>query len=261
MTTPINPQEIYLLERYTSVEYFGELRDTWGKLVSHVDACLAAFIQNRSLNYRSRPLPQQPDIVWGEHVLPNFRDSLQSLCSGFVKLSHGDMAGLHSAHGPMGDFKGQMEYWSGWMPKADQYMYNDLLKKSVTMASNITTTEGAYWTPGSLSNYSEHRGPLNPPAQWPAYRINRNVSVVTGEKTEKNGIYVPDIDRSCAQFLSTKYAKAPSASVLVRFDDLLHPITGEKYAEQPVFEERSCTWYLVERTDDVTIAPDAPTEG
>jgi hypothetical protein len=258
MTTPINPQEIYLLERYTSLQYFGELRDTWGTMVSHVEACLASFMQGLPPDYRARPLPEQPDIVWGERVLPNFRDTFQGLCAGFIMLSHGDMAGLHFAHGPVGDFKGQMDFWAGWMQKADQNLYGTLLNQAITMAGNITRTEGAYWRPLSLSHYSGQRGPLNPPAQWPAYRINRNVSVVTGEKTRKNGIYVPDIDRSCAQFLSTKYAKAPSASVLVRFDDLLHPITGEKYGEQPVFEERSCAWYLVERTADVS-APDAPT--
>jgi hypothetical protein len=27
MSTPLVPQEVYLLERYSSLEYFGELRD------------------------------------------------------------------------------------------------------------------------------------------------------------------------------------------------------------------------------------------
>jgi hypothetical protein len=259
MNTPINPQEIYLLERYTSLEYFAKLRDTWGEMVSHVENTLARFMQNLPPDYRSRPLPEQPDIVWGEHVLPNFRDSFQSLCSGFIKLSHGDMAGLHAAHGPLGDFKGQLEFWSGWMPKADQLFYTTLLNRTTTMAGNITTTEGAYWRPLSLSNYSDQRGSLDPPAQWPTYRINKNVSVITGEKTRQSGIYVPDLANSCAEFLSTKYNEAPSARVLVSFDDLLDPITGEKYGEEPVFERRNCIWYLVERTADLGSVPGAPT--
>jgi hypothetical protein len=259
MTTLINPQEIYLLERYTSLEYFGHLRDTWGKMISHVEACLASFMQSLPPDYRSRPLPEQPDIVWGERVLPNFRDTFQGLCSGFIMLSHGDIVGLNFAHGPVGDFKGQMDFWTGWMSNADQNIYGMLLNQAITMAGNITRTEGAYWRPRSLSHYSGQRGPLNPPAQWPTYRINKNVSVVTGAKTIQSGIYVPDVDNSCAEFLSAKYEQAPSATVLVRFDDLLHPITGEKYGEQPVFEERSCVWYLVERFDDPSIAPGAPT--
>jgi hypothetical protein len=259
MTTSVIPQEIYLLERYTSLEYFGELRDTWGEMVSHVEECLAAFMQNLPPNYRSRPLFEQPDIVWGERVLPNFRDTFQSLCSGFVKVSHGEMAGLHSAHGPLGDFKGQMDFWAGWMSKEDQNLYCTRLNRATTMAGNITRTEGAYWRPLSLSNYSDHRGPLNPPAQWPTYRINKCVSVITGAEMKQSGIYVPDVDSSCAEFLSAKYEQAPAAIVLVGFDDLLHPTTGEKYGEEPIFENRNCVWYLVERTVGLDSATPVPT--
>lgn len=257
MNSGLNPQEIYLLERYTSLEYFAVLRDTWGKMVSHVDACLNTFLQNLPPDYRALPLPQQPDMVWGERVLPNFRDTFQGLCKGFVMLAHGDVAGLHFAHGPLNDFKGQMDFWDGWMARADLDLYGALLNQSVTMANNICTAEGAYWRPFVLSNYSEQLGPLDPPDQWPAYRIQMNIFVRTGEKTKQSGIYVPDVDNSCAQFLSTKYDRAPSATVLLRHDDVLHPVTGEKYGETPVFEKRACVWHLVERTangGDITTA-------
>jgi hypothetical protein len=257
MTITMNPQEIYLLERYASEEYFGELRDTWGKMVSHVEACLAAFMQTLPADYRSQPLPEQPDIVWGERVLPNFRDTFQGLCSGFIMLSHGDMAGLHFAHGPLADFKGQMDFWSGWMLKPDENLYGALLNTATTMAGNICATEGAYWEPQKLSNYSDQRGPLNPPVHWPAYRINENISVMTGEKTRQSGIYVPNVGNSCAEFLSTKYDEAPSAIVLVGMDELLNPTTGVKYGEEPIFEERSCVWYLVERKIDGCRTPSA----
>lgn len=256
MSTPINHQEIYLLERYTSLEYFGELRDTWGKMVSHVETCLATFMHNLPPDYRTRPLPEQPDVVWGGRVLPNFRDTFQGLCTGFIMLAHGDVAGLHFAHGPHCDFKGQMDSWAGWMSNTDLDLYGSLLNRSTTMAGNICAAEGAYWRPLELSNYSGQRGPLDAPTQWPAYRVNANISVRSGDKTKQSGIYVPDADNSCAEFLSTKYDHAPPAIVLVRFDDLVHPATGKKYAETPVFEKRDCVWYLVERTGDLgTVTP------
>jgi hypothetical protein len=255
MPTPVNQQEIYLLERYISLDYFAALRDTWAELVKHVESCLESFMQNLPATYRTRPLPEQPDVVWGHRVLPNFRNTLQNLNTGFILLSHGDVKGLNYAHGPRSDFKGQMDYWAGWMARADEDLYNVLLDKAVAMAHNIVMTEGAYWPPRSLSNYCEDLEPLNPPAQRPAYRIDKNVSVCTGEKTTLSGIYIPDVDNSCAEFLSSNYEQAPPAIVHVGFEDLLHPITGEKSGEQPLFEKRNCVWYFVERTAELAIAP------
>jgi hypothetical protein len=74
--------------------------------------------------------------------------------------------------------------------------------------------------------------------------------VRTGTKTPLSGIYVPDLADSCAQFLSTDYEQAPQAYVVAGFRDLLDPVTGEKYAEEPILEKRDCTWYLVERAPD-----------
>jgi hypothetical protein len=254
MSTQVNPQEIFLLERYTSLDYFGELRDTWAELIKHVESCLDCFMRNLPPDYRSKPLPEQPDIVWGERILPNFRDTLQKLNNGFILLSHGEVKGLNYAHGPLNDFKGQMDFWAGWMPKADEDSYGGLLNSATTMAGNICASEGAYWQPLELSNYSDELGPLDPPVQWPNYRINRKVSVVSGGKTPQSGIYVPDVDSSCAEFLSTEYDEAPLAIVLVGIDELLDSTTGEKYDEEPLFEDRTCVWYLVERSPDLNCA-------
>jgi hypothetical protein len=247
MSIRMNPQEIYLLERYISLEYFGEMRDTWEKMVEHVESCLQSYLSNLPAKYRAMPLPEQPDIVWGNRVLPNFRDTLHGLYTGYIMLSHGDVRGLSYAHGPKNDFKGQLDYSTSWMSKADQDLYDSLLTHAKTMAGCIAATEGAYWRPLNLSNYSDQLGPLNPPTQWPVYRINRNISVRTGVKTPQNGIYVPDLPNSCAQFLSTNYKQAPQAYVFVGFDDLQDPNAEEKYTEAPRLEKKDCIWYVVER--------------
>ena len=72
----------------------------------------------------------------------------------------------------------------------------------------------------------------------------------TGAKTPQNGIYVPDLPNSCAQFLSTNYIEAPQAYVVAGFRDRLDPKNAKKYGEEPCLEKKDCTWYLVERAQD-----------
>jgi hypothetical protein len=166
-------------------------------------------------------------------------------------LSHGDVNGLSYAHGPVNDSIGQRrDYSPDWMSTEDRNLYNSLLEKAAAMAGYITATEGAYWRPLTLSTHPDILKALTPPAQWPVYRINQAISVRTGAKTPQNGIYVPDLENSCAQFLGTRYKEAPQAYVVVGFRDLLDPETGEKYGEEPRLEKKDCVWYLVERAAD-----------
>lgn len=253
MDRRIDPREIYLLERYSSLDYFGEMRDTWADMVLHVETCLQQFMQNIPPRYRSRPLPEQPDIVWGERVIPNFRSTLQGLNDGFILLSHGDVSGLQYAAGPRSDFKGQMDYWSGWMSPDDEARYHHLLNRAVWLANKIVLTEGAYWTPPlPISLFGDNQDAVEEPEIWPSYIVNRQVSVASGDRTKKSGVYVPDIDNSCPQFLSNAREKAPLASVSAGFEDVFHPITGEKVGKNEIFKEMSCTWYLVQRSAAIT---------
>jgi hypothetical protein len=256
MGTALIPQEIFLLERYTSADYFGKLRDTWAEMITHLDHSLDEFMRNLRQDYRNRPLPEQPDVVWGERVIPNFRDTLQSLADGYSALLEGDLSGLAYCHGPLNDFKGQMDFWSGWMVREDKNLYGALLNKAVAMAGNIRSTEGAYWHPMTLTSRYEpqSRGPLDPPANWPAYKLSPNISVTSGQRLPVSGIYLPDIGDSCAEFLSTEYETAPEATIYVGERDLIAPDTGLKYAQQAVYAKQACTWRLVESSGDAMIS-------
>jgi hypothetical protein len=260
MATPIIAQEIYLIERYISAGYFEKLRDTWTELIAHVEGCLFHFMDKLPVSYRRRPLPEQPDAVWGELVLPNFRDTYQSLCDGYIKLAHGNLAGLDHCHGPYNDFRGQMEFSSGWMSRPDENRYGEILNTAISMADNIMSTETAAWKPCALSTrYDEgSRGPLNPPSNWPNYRLNSSDTVRTGTPVSRAGIYIPDLDNSCAQFLSTEHPHAPAATVFVRMKDLFHPVTGEKYGEAPEYDKQPCIWTLIERTADSSVIAATP---
>ena len=246
----INSQEVFLLNRYISLEYFSEMREVWEEMVLHVDAGLTRFIQASPSDYKKRRLPEKPDVVWGHHVLPNFRRTLQTLNDGVILLSHGDYKGLSCAHGPLNDFKGQMHFWSGWLDDLDEIRYRELLHKAVLMASNVTATDHASWSPGDLSaDYREEsRGPLMPPKSWPAYQRNSDIVVASGAKVSISGIYVPDIENSCTEFLNANRKMAPLARVFVRIKDLFAPDTGLKYGEQAEFAKKPCTWKILEVT-------------
>jgi hypothetical protein len=248
MNINIELKEIYLIEQYTSIEYFGQLRDKWEKMVRHVEGCLDVFMKNLPLRYRARALSDQPDVVWGGLVLPNFRSTLDGLNKGYILLSHGDVNGLDWAEGPLGDHKGQMDYWSGWMSGEDEGLYASLMDECVEMAHKITMTESGGWGMLRLLPFAKH---LNLPDSFKnrRYRVNPSVFVRTGEQIPVSGIYVPEGVNSGANFLSTRYNEARQAKELVRIEDLFLP-SGEKYDERFVYEKRDCTWYLVERISD-----------
>lgn len=248
MTIQIDTKEIYLLERFTSLEYFGELRDKWERMVKHVEKCLELFMNDLPSNYRRRSLPDQPDVVWGGLVLPNFRSTLSGLHEGYILWSHNNVRGLHFAHGPLTDHKGQMDYWSGWMNKDDEALYISLVDECAEMAHKITVTERAGWRMLRLLPFAKNIS-LPDLVKHRRYKINTNVSVRTGEKAPASGIYVPDTANCGAQFLSTRYDDAPPAKEYIGKEDVFLP-SGEKYDEKLLFENRNCTWYLVERDFD-----------
>lgn len=250
MNITINPREIYLLEKYSSMEYFGELREIWGRMVEHAESCLNSFMKNIPHNYRKQPLYDQPDIVWGNRVLPNFRNTLLGLNDGFILLTHGDLDGLGYANDALNDYKGQLDYPADWMSSVDRSLFDGLMEKAKHMAHKIVLTDEAFWRPPTLANYYDTVVPIELPTHWPTYRINDDIFVRTGEKTKRSGVYVPDIENSCAEFLSTNRKSAPRAYVLTGFKDLFDPETGEKYSKEPIHEKRECVWYLVERASD-----------
>lgn len=239
MPTPLIPQEIHLLERYSSLEYFGLMRDAWETMVKHCDECLGRFMRNLPADYRNRPQPLQPDIVWGELVIRNFRDTMLGLFDAYIRLSHGDASALNAAHRVVNDVRGQREFSTAWFDEVEvggRDKYYGLLYKAGHYAANIWPTSGAYWAKGELSaRYNpDSRGPLPDLKQWPKYRLNTGVTVITDEPVPQTGIYLPLIEDSCAQFL---IADEPADKANVGYD----PETMQNVSREPT------QWVLVER--------------
>jgi len=242
MNTPLIPQEIYLLERYSSLEYFGRLRDEFAACVKGAEDALAEFMIHLPPDYRSRRQFEQPDIVWGERIIPNLQWALQGLNDGYVALSRGDADALGMAGNIHTSFASiTRDYSWEWMPEP----YRSLCDKHETiarkMSSNINHTQQGNWDLGDLS-FLYHvgaRGLLDAPPSWPIYRLNPAIRVKTDDKVPQNGVYLPDAPNSCAEFLIEGY-EAWEATVMN------HPENPQdrSFTRQPTF------WTLVERIAD-----------
>jgi len=240
--TLLIPQEIYLLERYSSLEYFGQMRDAFEACVKAAENALAEFMKHLPPDYRDQPLWKQPDAVWGETVIPNLQWALQGLNEGYIFLSRGDADALGMAGNVDTSFAAiGRDYSWDWMPEPYQSECEKYRKPARKMSSNIGHTQQGNWEMGELTflYHVAARGPLDAPPSWPIYRLNHAVRVKTDEKVPQNGVYLPDAPNSCAEFLIEGY-EAWEASVMD------HP-------ENP--KDRSSTrqptvWTLVERVAD-----------
>jgi hypothetical protein len=204
MAAPLIPQEIYLLERYSSLEYFGQMRDAFGACTKAAEDALAEFMRHLPPDYRSKPLHEQPDIVWGERILPNMQWAVDGLNEGYNSISNQDLSGLGFAGNVDTTFAAiNRDYSSTWMPAPFEAEFDKQWRIASQPASNISFTEQSDWTKGALTTRykDDNRGPLAPPPTWPQYRLNPSVRVRSGEPVPRNGIYLPDSDLGCAQLL------------------------------------------------------------
>ncbi|GAF62562.1 hypothetical protein JCM18903_2649 [Psychrobacter sp. JCM 18903] len=236
----IRPQEIYLLERYSSPAYFKEMRDAFATMLEAAEQALELFVNDLPFDYRTRPINRQPDIVWGERVLPNLRDTLDSLNVGYQELLKGDLAAIRYGGNVESDFQAiSMDYDIDWMPEQQQLDYEKWRREASTRAFNLEITSYFGWKIGSLiERYTaESRGPLNPPESWPIYRLNPQYSVELDEVVPVAGIYVPSRADASAQVLLDGML---ANEAYVGYD----PETMQAVGMAPV------TWMLVERIAD-----------
>ena len=244
LTAPLIPQEIYLLERYSSLEYFGAMRDHFAAMLKTAQDALDEFMKWVPPDYRSLHTSQQPDLVWGERIIPNLQWVLDGLNKAYIRIANGALDALGMGSNVSSAFSAiNRDYSWDWMPALHFDKADAENSEAWERAVNISTTAYGDWTKGALTTrYKESdRGPLHPPATWPQYRLKPETRVKTGDLVPQNGIYLPDDDRGAAQLLIKGYEACA----------LLLPLDPEKGIPQPR-EERSVatTWTLVERVAD-----------
>ena len=210
MSTPLIEQQIYLLERYSSLEYFGMMRDAFNAMLKAGWAALDEFMMHLPNDYRSRPLYQQPDIVWGERVLPNFAGTADALDIAYDRLEAGDFTALGAANGVTNDsIAVSRDYSDEWMsePFLTEYRAKWLIAMEIAQDVKITDLQEWYFESLLYSDWKDKEywdmywKILPPPQTWPIYRLNTDVRFSTGEKVPVSGIYLPEVDESCPQFM------------------------------------------------------------
>lgn len=209
-------------------------------MLEAAEYALELFVNDFPFDYRTRPLNQQPDIVWGERVLPNLRDTLDSLNVGYQELLKGDLAAIRYGGNVENDFWAiSMDYDIDWMPEQQQLNYEKWEREASLRAFNMGITSYFGWYIYSLiERYTtESRGPLNAPELWPVYRLNPKYSVELDEVFPVAGISVPSREDASAQvLLDGMLANEAHAG----YD----PDTTHAVGRAPV------TWMLVERIAD-----------
>ncbi|MFW2072613.1 hypothetical protein ACG9Y7_04015 [Acinetobacter gerneri] len=234
------PQEIYLLERFSSAEYFKKLVDAFQNMLNTAEEALDIFMQDLPFFYRRRHISEQPDIVWGEYVLPNFRTTNQTLKMAYQQLLDGDLTALQYSANVNVCFRGQTaDYLADWMDEEHYKLFNDWQNEASLYASNIKATSFGQWNFLELTDdYDEkYFGKLHLPISLPIYHINQNIKVKSGEKVPQDGVYISEVFESSAQLLLKNY---DAIQVAVGLDEL-----GQQYKYK-----EDTVWTLVERIAD-----------
>lgn len=192
----IRPQEIYLLERYSSAEYFKELVEAFQNMLDAAERALDIFMSDLPYDYRDRHISEQPDVVWGELVLPNFRSTMDSLHYGYKELLEGDLSALQYAGNVTGAFRGQTaDYLADWMDEVNYKQFKDWQNEASQFASNINGTVFGSWPVTFLTTEydPEFFGELNLPESLPIYRLNPYIYINRRDSTD--GWYLSSINR------------------------------------------------------------------
>ena len=142
-----------------------------------------------------------------------------------------------------------MDYPASWMDEVEpgaEAKYYELLHKAGDLAWPVDITSDGTWSPGNLTTDYEKvvKLPLDPPSTWPVYRLNRQVTVKSGDQVPQTGVYLPDVDHGFPTLLIKSddpfLGEANEASVV------LDPAVGRQKGYRPTL------WTLVERFSDTS---------
>lgn len=68
MNYTVNPKAAYLLEQFSSLEFFETMRNIYRLFLDVLEEVFEIYMHNFPYNLRDLPLPQQADINWGETI-------------------------------------------------------------------------------------------------------------------------------------------------------------------------------------------------
>lgn len=248
MNYTFSPKEAYLIEQFTSLEFFEVMRSNYQKFINELEELLEIYMHNLPYNLRSLPLPEQADIVWGETVLPNLRETMQRINIAYEKIKNGDFTYLFIAAEIRSNDKGMSEFSYHWlddMPTEkviECFKYHSLVGD---YASVIENTYPTYWEKGELDKIFPsaeifHNIDIKLPDSYPIYKVNPSVQIHSNMKVVRTGIYISDTESQKIAFMAASDEKDSGFASSIGIQD---SHTGE-------FIYHDCLWTLLERIAD-----------
>lgn len=250
MSYKINPKAAYLLEQFSSIEFFEIMRNHYSLFLESLEELFEIYMHNLPYNLRDLPLPEQADINWGETVLPNLRNTMDRIDFAHKKIKSGDYTYLDCVGEIRSNHKGLSEFSSDWM---DELPYDkvkqcwDYYSIATSYASVIESTYPTSWDMNTLIYDFKKINIFNNiildlPNSYPIYRINPEITVKSNEKLEITGIYLCQEIEGRIEFMAASEEEDNGvASVVAVGHD---PDTYETlYVE--------VNWTLIERISDV----------
>lgn len=249
MNYKINPKAAYLLEQFSSLNFFEIMMENYKKFLDQLEELFEIYMHNLPYNLRDLPLPEQADINWGSTVLPNLRETMDRVNYAYAKLKSGDFTYLNYVGEISSNQKGISEFSPHWM---DDLPYEkvkqcwDYHSIATSYASVIGQTYPTYWDMDTLIYDFKKIDIFNNiildlPNSYPIYRINPAVMIKSNEKLEKTGIYLCQEIEGRIEFMaaSEEQDNGVASVIAIGYDSETYETL---YAE--------ANWILIERVAD-----------
>lgn len=249
MNYKINPKAAYLLEQFSSLNFFEIMMENYKKFLDQLEELFEIYMHNLPCNLRHLPLPEQADINWGSTVLPNLRETMDRINYAYAKLKSGDFTYLNYVGEINSNQKGISEFSPHWM---DDLPYEKIKQCwdyhliATSYASVIGQTYPTYWDMDTLIYDFKKIDIFNNiildlPNSYPIYRINPAVMIKSNEKLEKTGIYLCQEIEGRIEFMaaSEEQDNGVASVIAIGYDSETYETL---YAE--------ANWILIERVAD-----------
>ena len=86
MNNSVHPKEVYLLEKFSSLDFFEIMRNNYHNFLTGLEGLFELYIHNLPYDLRTLPFSEQADINWGETVLPNLRNTMDRIDIAYIKI-------------------------------------------------------------------------------------------------------------------------------------------------------------------------------
>ena len=257
----LHPQEIFMIERYTSLERLKKLHETWAEFLTKSRGYLDAYAKNPPKDPSLMETYEKVITAGRVKFFPYCESWLASINEGCLLLKHNDLRGIAKVGSPGGTFYD--DFWGRWLSPTELEYCDALRSKAYKFSMPIKTSAQKIWAEGELTYMKDiedpiNLGPRNLPPKLPVYDLDHSTRLEIGQPIKEPGIYLPDIDRTAASILLIgKTIKASQGQKLEKSEWS----KNKKYPYYNWVEEAwvETGWTMVKRIEGEYI--DVPEEG